>query len=251
MAAWQRWWQCVVGASFMVCSQGTMAAPSDPIADIWVIKPVPGQRPYFEQALKEHLSLNQSKSPWRVYVPVTGDDLNHYMLYRCCITWREFDGAEREENNRSIQQNWNSFVDPFVQQVSRYPALIDEANSLSPVRANQFRYAAVTQYRVEIGQAESVRVQLAEMSELARAMGLPIEWHWAWQLGGELSLSHVVFTDQLSDPEMLQFHFEELLAKHLDDKAEAARIVERWNRNFSSSQFRLMRLRLDLSQASE
>lgn len=57
------------------------------IADSWTMVPKAGHEDQFETALKEHLAMRSEKGDsrqWMTYTPVTGSDLNHYVVRSCC-----------------------------------------------------------------------------------------------------------------------------------------------------------------------
>jgi hypothetical protein len=86
------------------------------VAGAWYMKPKPGMRQQFEQALKRHMEWHkQQKDTWTIYVAeaVTGNRVGQYMLAGPGHHWKEFDAREKfdEADTADIVANVAPYAD--------------------------------------------------------------------------------------------------------------------------------------------
>ena len=91
--------------------------PAQVIADGWTMVPKADHGKEFVAAMKEHIAYRIEKGDprhWDVYVPVTGGNLNRYLVRSCCDTWAEQD-SYRKWTQENLGNHFNETVAPHVE----------------------------------------------------------------------------------------------------------------------------------------
>jgi hypothetical protein len=218
------------------------------IADSWVMEPKAGHADQFEAALKEHMAMRAEKGDsrqWHTYVPVTGDNLNHYVVRSCCAEWAEQD-SYREWSMENSSEHFNETVHPHVQSYSHNFAELDRKNSHwgEDVKAN---YVGVTHYKVKMGKGRQMSEALKQMSTLAKDNNWPHSWSWSYPVGGSYAVNLVIPFENYADMAPLEESFYAFISKVMKSEEKAQKMFEQFSDSFSSTDYQIYRLRKDLS----
>jgi hypothetical protein len=89
------------------------------VAGTWFLKPKPGMRQQFEQALKRHMEWHkQQKDTWTINIAeaVVGNRIGQYMLAGAGHHWKDFDA--REKFDQADEADFSANVAQYVDLVS-------------------------------------------------------------------------------------------------------------------------------------
>ena len=222
------------------------------IADSWTMVPNDGHGDQFETALKEHLAMRADKGDsrqWQTYVPVTGEDLNFYVVRSCCAEWAEQD-SYRVWTKETLGNHFNDTVDPHVQSYSHNFSEIDRKNSHwgDDTKAN---YVGVTHYEVKMGHGRQMNAAIKEMSGLAKDNNWPHNWSWSYPVGGSYTVNLAIPFENFAAMAPLQESFYEFVSKTLKSEKKADQLFEDFTDSFKSSKYSIYRLRSDLSMSAK
>lgn len=226
--------------------------PPQVISDSWTMVPKADHENEFETALKAHVAFRVEKGDtrmWDVYVPVTGSNLNQYVVRSCCDTWAEQDSYKKwtEEN---LGNHFNETVNPHVEKYKHNFGELDMDNSQwgEGVDAS---YVGVTYRTVISGKGSQARAAVSAMSKMAKENNWPYNWSWSTPVGGEYEIMLATpFKDfaSMAPPEETFYQFAK---KHMSEK-KADEMFKQYNDSFSNSHYSIWRHRKDLSmQAKE
>ena len=145
--------------------------PEQMIADSWVAVPKAGHESEFEEALKAHLALRTERGDprtWHVYVPVTGKDLNRYVIRSCCFAWADQD-SYGEWSRENMGKHFNETVHPHVATYHHNFSELDQKNSHWGEDTNA-NYVGVTMFHIKPGKGGQMSEAIGEMSTLAKTV---------------------------------------------------------------------------------
>ena len=222
------------------------------IADSWVMVPKAGHEYQFEAAVKKHMAMRAEKGDsrvWHTYTPVTGQDLNHYVVRSCCTEWADQD-SYRDWSRQNTMQHFNDTIHPHVESYSHNFSEIDRKNSHwgDDVKAH---YVGVSSYQVKMGKWRQMNAALEKMSKLAKDNNWPHHWSWSYPVGGPGTVNLVIPFENFADMAPLDESFYEFISKKMKSEKKAQKMFEQFSGSFSSADYQIYRHRKDLSMASK
>jgi hypothetical protein len=231
---------------------GTTAvvAQEDPpnIVDAWVVVPKEGHGAQFEQAFKKHIAMRAEKGDprsWQIYVPVTGDDLNRYVIRYCCFEWKDQDAYIKWGQSAGTGEHWADIVDPHVAHYEHYFGEIDMENSHWPEQGPP-AYVGATDFRIKMGAGPAMQADKAAMSKAAKEMNWPYSWSWGSRVGGESSMTLVVPYENYAAMEPPEKTFAEALSEKMGAE-DAGALFQSWTGHFEKVTYTIWRHREDMS----
>ncbi|KAA3644441.1 MAG: hypothetical protein DWP95_04445 [Proteobacteria bacterium] len=222
------------------------------IADSWVMVPKAGHEDQFEAAIKEHMAMRAEKGDsrqWHTYVPITGDNLNHYVVRSCCAEWAEQD-SYREWSRQNTIEHFNDTVHPHVQSYSHNFSEINRKSSNwgDDVKAN---YVGVTHYKVKMGSGRQMNKSIKEMSALAKDNNWPHHWSWSYPVAGSFTVNLAIPFENYAAMAPLEENFYDFIVKTLKSEKKARKVFDDFTGAVESANYQIYRHRKDLSMSAE
>lgn len=219
------------------------------IATTWIVWTRPGQAAEFEAAIKTHaVWRKQAGDPmrWRIYSPVAGDDLDHYVIRSGGHQWADFDVEEawaiKAEAGKTYQQHAGAHTaraaHHFGEETPEHSHWIENEN---------YRFFGVNRLRFEPGAAAGFYADLKTVVAAAKAAKWPRSWVVIDVIGGSDDIDVVWPYTSYADMQRTQPGFDEILAGHMGSKEEAQALLQRLNAAFAHSDYTIYRYRPDLS----
>ncbi len=226
--------------------------PPQVISDGWTMVPKMDQGEAFEKALKAHLDYRQEKGDprhWDVYVPVTGDELNRYVVRSCCKPWAEQD-SYRKWTQEHIGNHFNETVHPYVKSYAHNYGVMDTMNS-NWGQGVDASYVGVTNWTIKPGKASNAKESVTAMSQLAKDHEWPHNFSWSYPVGGESMVMLAVPFENYSAMAPLDENFYQFAKKHLKSKKKTEKMFADFNASFSGSHYTIYRHNKDLSMSHD
>ncbi len=222
------------------------------IADSWSVTPKADHGNEFEEALKAHLAMRAEKGDpreWHVYVPVTGDDLNRYVIRSCCFQYADQDsyGKWSQEN---MGQHWNETVHPHVKSYAHNYSELDAENSNwgDDTVAN---YVGVTMFHIKPGKGGKMGEAIADMSTLAKENDWARNWSWFYPVGGSSSVGLATPFENYAQMAPMEENFYQFAKKHLKSEKKADKMFDKFGSAHSGSEYTIWRHRKDFMKKEE
>ncbi len=163
------------------------AADEANVVDLWAVTVKAGHQPAFETALKAHLKhraeLGDVRS-WQVYSPVTGSNLNTYLLRACCHTWADNDAYQAWSEEKEPVADWMANVDQHVESYSHSISTMDFKNSNWPEDGGPVNYVGVTDFMIKPGHRGGFEASKAMISNHLKEGNWPRRWSWGNTVNG-------------------------------------------------------------------
>lgn len=232
---WIKWMLVAIVIAF---AAPTSAAEKN-LADVWVVKPNPGQWQSFETAFKRHIEYRQQQNDprkWYVYQPTIGLDLDYYVIRSCCFSWAELDSYREWGKQAKTGDHWSKHVDQYVAHVAHHIAEIDMENSNWPEGDPGFNYFEVVSYYPRPGHGNDINADKKRISDAAKKMNWPESWSWGWIVGGKPQLDLVFGYKDYADMEPVKPSFAEQLGKHMKSDEKAKELLKGWGQHFRGTQ---------------
>ena len=223
------------------------------LAEVWLMTVKQGQQADFEAAFKAHGAVrvaNGDVRKWEIYVPVTGDDLNTYVIRACCFAWADQDGYTTwTESTPAVMGDWFTNVDAFVESYAHYFSELDRDHSNWPEDTSAIRFIGLTHYYLTLQQAPAFTSARKELSQIALNQGWSDaghHWGWADRIGGEpevtLAIPFNSYADMASEGET----FIEFAVRTMGEE-NAKDLLQRFAAGVKSSDYTIYQRRADLS----
>ncbi len=232
------------------CAAPLALAQEDPpnLADAWVMRPKAGQESDFEKKFKEHITFRKSKGDvrnWTVWTPVTGDDLNRYIVRSCCHEWKDQDAYREWTMKNGLLEHWNANVAPHVEAYEHHFYELDTENSNWTSTAPP-AYVGVTMLEPKMGKSPMIADHVSKLSTAAKEMSWPYEWAWTRRVGGGPHLAIVIPYASYAAMEAPEKSFAEALGEKIG-KDEAGKVLAAWADNFKTSYYTIYALHREMS----
>lgn len=225
--------------------------PPQVISDSWTMVPKEGHQMELEEAMKAHMAYREEKGDsrhWDTYVPVTGDDLNRYVVRSCCRPWAEQDSYSKW-SYENASKHFNETVHPHVKKYMHNFGIVDTENSNwgENVEAN---FVGVTYWQVKQGKGSQSSEAIKQMSKLAKENNWPSNWSWSYPVGGSQAVILATPFKNFADMAPMEENFYQFAMKHLEEK-EVEEMFEKFNGSYSGSDYTIWRHRKDLSMSHD
>lgn len=219
------------------------------LAEVWVVEVKDGMDRQFREAYKKHLAYRKKQNDpraWQTYVPVIGDDLDHYGIRYCCFDYADLDSYVDWTREAKTADHWNENVDQYVESYRHYLQTLDHANNNWPEDTPQYTLFGVTRYDQKMGASAAVEASKTALSEAAKEGGWPRHWSWVRNTGGSNGLELIVPYENYKSMAPTQESFAEFLARnHGSDKARE--LLADFTDNFDGATYTVYRHVPDLS----
>lgn len=226
--------------------------PDQNIAESWIITPKVGMTGQFETALKAHMNYRSSKGDprkWSTYTPYVGNDMGHYIVRQCCMTWAQADEYNAWDESAKSNQHWNETVDQYVQSYEHYFAAVDFENS-NWKNDPDYRYFGVSNLMPKRGVGKELKAAVKQISDYAKAGEWPRNWSWTSTIGGSGGMSLVspmkTLTEMKTDKP-----FSKIVAEQMRSEKKADAFLKNYSNLFEKSTYQIYVVRPDLSMAME
>lgn len=252
-----RLWLLMLAASLLLLPCLVSAqdkAPKKNVASIWVFWVKPGQDAAFETAIKQHGAWRKQAGEgfdWRVYQPVAGDDLAHYVVYSGNHAWSEFDGNAQWEAGQKSGEKFMQQVGPSIERMAHYFETDDADLSYWPDDGVRYPLVQVTSLRFAPGKYGDFRKHLGTLREAAMAQKWAGKWNISSSIGGSNDATVVFPYANYADMAEKSPSFMEILAKQVGGKDKAGATMAALNATIAASDTTLYQYRPDLSTPAD
>ncbi len=215
----------------------------------WVLTPKPDGSAALEKAIKGHLGYRKSKGEprnWRVYTPVVGEHLDHYVIRACCYSLQELDAYDAWVREHKPMQQWQQEYGNVTSKVSHYMGKVDANNSHWP-KGVDYNFVRVTTYEVKPGHWQEMDKDKRTMSDAAKAQNWPYHWSWSSAFQGKGTITLAVPYKNYAAMAAPQKAFPAVLAAHLGSEQKAKSLLNDWSGHFNKIYTSMYRYRPDLS----
>ncbi len=218
----------------------------------WIVTPKAGHTQDFEASLKAHMAhRTEHNDPrtWLVYTPMTGDELNTYILRACCDTWADHDSYRDWSEKNAITEHWMNNVDQFVDDYVHHISSIDYPSSNWPEDLEDINYVGVTYFTVKTGHTAAFQASIEQLSKIAKDGGWDRMWAWGTAItGGNQVYLVSPYADyaSMAPPEK---SFAEFLAAQMDSPETAQQALTDFNSHIGDQDYKIYTVRADLSMA--
>lgn len=222
------------------------------IADSWVMVPKAGHQDKFEAALKAHLDYRKENGDtrnWQTYQPVTGGNLNRYIVRFCCEPW-----AKQDEyvawSNKNMSEHFAKNVAPHVETYMHNFTETDMKNSNWPA-GTKANYVGVTEFKMKPGKYSDSVATIEQMSNLAKEKKWPRNWAWSYPVGGEEAWLLATPFESYADMAPMEQSFYEFAVKHMGSAGEADAMFAKYSDAYTSADYTIYRHVKSLSMSTE
>ncbi len=222
------------------------------IADNWIMVAKDGQQEKFEAAFVEHLKFRKKHGDprqWHVYTPTVGDDLNHYVVRSCCMSWGDFDDYSKWGTKNKIGEHFRKNVGKYVASYKHHLVKLDFENSHWPENTPPHKYYGVVTYSPRMGHAKDIQDGIKTIGKEAKAMKWDRLWMWGWRVGGEGALSLVFPFENFDAMKPPKVSFMENFAKQYGGEEKASAFFKKWGKSFKTTDYTIYRHRPELSMS--
>lgn len=223
-------------------------APGD-IATTWVIWAKPGAAADFEKALKSHAAWRkQAGDPmnWRIYAPVAGDDLNHYVIRSDGHHWKDFDAESEWAVKAAAGANFDQQVGAYVAEARHHFDRYDAEHSHWKDNS-EYRYFSVNTIRFLPGQEPQFYAALKTVAAAAKAG----DWGRSWSImsltGGSNDINVVWPYTSYADMAQIEPGFVKVLGDHMGSTEAARELLDGIGATIAESSSTIYVFRPDLS----
>lgn len=157
-------------------------------------------------------------------MPVTGSDLNRYIVRSCCAEWSEQD-TYRKWTEENLGNHFSETVGPHVQSYSRNFSEIDSENSHwgDNVKAN---YVGYTHFETKAGKGKASSEAIKEMITVAKENNWPYSWSWSYPIGGTGGVALATPYEDYAAMAPLEENFYQFMVKHLGSEKKADQLFD-------------------------
>jgi len=164
------------------------------VASVWYMWPKAGQAQAFEEALREHAAWRKQAGEgfdWRIYAPVAGSDMGHYVVRSGEHAWSDFDANRKWGMDNQAGANFERHVGPHVERYEHY--FTDDQRDLSYWNTTEdFPMYEVTTLRFAPGKYGEFRRQVGALRAAATAQKWSGQWGLASVTGGDDDMTLVI-----------------------------------------------------------
>lgn len=232
-------WSMLVPAQ--VSAEEKKEAPkASQLAINWTVHVSKDNRQAFEAALKAHMAFRvEDGDPrnWQVYEPVTGDDLNYYVVRYCCTTYEGMDEyAEWYNKSDSIKdffENVDGYVDSYKHQWFKQ----DRKNS-NWIDNDGYKFFGVVSINVKPNKWDTFGKALKKLSQIGIENEWPHSWAWSYPVDGDGGVSLVFPFENFADMETPDETFYQFIYKH-SKKKKADKLFADYRNGIASSNYRV------------
>lgn len=239
----------ILFAVAIVLAAPVFADSHENVADSWRVVVKDGHDQEFEEAYKAHLKHRKRKGDtraWKTYAPILGDDLNHYVIRYCCVSYAEMDGYRAWSVDKKMNDHWNDNVDPHVESYRHYFSELDLENNNWPEEDPGYTMFGVTQWKVKSGRGGAAAAAKKSLSDHAKDGGWPRNWAWSDRIGGKDVLTLVSPYMNYADMKGPEGGFVGFLAGRVGEEA-AGKMLSGFSENFHGSSYTVYRLMDEMS----
>lgn len=229
---------------------GLQAADEPNKVDMWTVHVKAGHQPAFETALKTHLAhraeIGDPRS-WQVYSPVTGSDLNTYLLRACCHTWADNDTYQTWSEEKNPIEDWMANVDQHVEGYAHSISTMDFENSNWPEDDAAVNYVGVTDFMIKPGHRGGFEASKAVLSNHLKAGNWPRRWGWGDTVNGpDVAFVASAYADyaSMAPPEK---GFMAVIAEQMGSPEDAQAALGEFMSHVDSTDYQIYRWHSDLS----
>ncbi len=245
-------WTAIVAALALVAGFAPALAEEEApgeIATVWMFWVTPGHAAEFEAGVKAHAAWRKSAGEgleWRVYQPVVGKDLEHYVIRSSGHHWQDLDVQAAWETSTKAQAKYMEQVGAHVARVEHYLARADAKHSRWE-ESEDYRYFGVSSLRLAPGAYGKMTEALDKVHKAATERNWARSYSIAWTIGGEGRMTVVTPYKSYADMAEPETPFMKLLADSVGSEEAARATMEQLQGSFKDSNYTIYEIRSDLS----
>lgn len=241
----------LISIALLILLPAVLQAADEPNkTDMWTVQVKAGHQPAFESALKAHLQhrteLGDPRN-WQVYSPVTGSNLNTYLLRACCHTWADNDAYQAWSEANKTLEHWMVNVDEHVESYTHSISTMDFKNSNWPEDGAAVNFVGVTDFMIKPGHRGGFETSKALLSNHLKAGNWPRRWGWGDTVNGpDIAFVASGYADYagMATPEK---GFMALLAEQMGSSEQAQAAMGDFMSHVAGTDYQIYRWHSDLS----
>lgn len=233
----------------LVFSLSSYAEDKAILMDSWIIDLQPDQHAAFSTALKSHLEDRAKQNEprdWWVYTPVTGENMNRYIVRSCCHTWSSFDQHKQWRAQHSLDPSWQTLLAQHTSNYSHRISKADFPNSRWPEGLLVPPLMGITEYHIKSGHDSAFQEAKSKMSELAISGEWQRDWLWVETVTGENIETLMVLHQDFSDIAPLEIDIFDVLSKQLKSDEKAGQLFTDFFSHVESESYQIFEARPEL-----
>ncbi|MDM3872277.1 hypothetical protein QSV34_13055 [Porticoccus sp. W117] len=222
------------------------------LAESWVVTVKDGMQDEFEKAFTDHMKARKKAGDpraWQIYVPHTGESLNHYIIRYCCFNWADRDAYSAWGEKSKISEHWNKNVDPYVANYQHQYSRIDHENGNWKNSETGYKFVGVQKFKLKADSRASKSV--AAISKMAKDMKWDRSWGWSYSVTGPEVLMLVFPYENFAAMEPPKVSFREAAIKHMKSEEKVDKMFDDFDSNFKSSSYTIYMHLPELSMEQE
>lgn len=209
------------------------------IADVWTMTPKAGHESAFYSALKEHVKFRAEKNDprvWEVYSPVTGDNVNSYIIRACCFEWSTQDTYAEWSESSGVQKHWSETGGQHVESYNHDFIKLDNKNS-NWIEGTSTNYVGVTRFNMKSGKSKAVNEAIEKFGEIAQDNKWPHSYAWSYPVTGSADVNIAVPFDNFAAMAPLDENFFKFVSRILKSEKKAQKLFDGFSNNIESSSY--------------
>lgn len=228
----------------------TEAAAPGTMTNSWYFWPVPGSEADFEAGVKAHAAWRKAANEgwtWRVYQPVVGKDMDHYVIRAIQLHWADLDANAAWEQASGALAKYMEQMGGSVARVEHFLGEWDTKHSKWEQR-DDYLYFGVSKMKVRPGAYGDLLQELAKVHKAATERNWPKSYGIEWRIGGSSAMLLIFPATSFADMAEPDPPFIKYLADSLPGGMEAAAAtMKALGGSFESDNYTIYRYRPDLS----
>lgn len=223
--------------------------PAGNVASVWYMWVKADKAEQFQKAIREHGAWRKQAGEgfyWRVYQPVAGDDLAHYVVHSGGHAWADFDSNLKWEIDKKSSDAFNRNVGPYIERFSHYFTQDEQDISYWPSE-EAFPLVSVTLFKLGPGRYGDFRSAVSKARTAAEAQKFGGHWSLSSITGGDDDMALIIPHRNYADMAGPSPSFMEMMAKHMGGQDKAVKGMQAIQSTIESGDTTVYVLRRDLS----
>lgn len=219
------------------------------VATTWILWAKPGPRADFEAAIKTHAAWRkQAGDPmhWKIYGPIAGDDLDHYVVRSGDHRWGDFDAESDWVKKAQADATYEAQLGGHVARVEHHFAEVSAEHSY-PGPEGEYRYFGVSRIRLHPGTEGQFFAALKTVVAAAKAGKWPRGWTTSNVIGGSNDVLVVWPYTSFADMKRIEPGFASVLGTFMDSEGAARGLLDGLSSTIEFSDYAIYVYRPDLS----
>lgn len=208
------------------------------LADVWVFSPKDGHIEAFEAAVASHMAFRKEAGDtraWEVWRPVTGENLNNYIIRYCCVSYSDMDAYVAWGRDSNTGQHFSDNVAEHVGKVAHYLDSVMMEHSNWPENTQEYPYVGVTWWKPKAGMMRgNITRQIARFHEIAQNGNFDQPYGWMFSETGDPMLAVVSPYKSYADMEEPEKTFFDIAKEQMESEEDVMKMFQEFSSSFEA-----------------